>query len=44
MFLGRTKIERSEAEMSGPDWTARDLNPSQNCEAGSFPGVEQSLP
>lgn len=44
MFLGRTKIEMSEEEISGPDWTASDLNPSQNWEAGSSPGVVQALP
>ena len=44
MFPGKTKVESPKEELSGPDWTASVLNPSQNCEAGSSPGVVQSLP
>lgn len=43
-FSTNTRLEKSAEEISGPDWTARDLNPSQNFEAGSSPGLVQSLP
>ena len=43
-FSTSTKLEKSAEEISGPDWTARDLKPSQNCAAGSSPGLVQLLP